>query len=140
MADPVDRSTGEVLNGMALTEEKLGLVPLSRLLPRRQQLVDRVATLRAKYSAWGTFDALRKIELSRLKGLIRAQATRDKRKVSALQVDEEAHAHADYVEFVTLATSERATWAKLEARIEAIDFTIQRTQVLIRYATSELHL
>ena len=139
-SQPFDETTGEVLDPMTAAENRMGVTPLSELLPQRQLLIDKVATLRAKFGTWGTWDALRKVELSRLKGLIRAQATRDKRKVSAMQVDEEAHAHPDYIDFVTLATVELSDMIRLEARIEAIDFTIQRGQSVGRYVANELHL
>jgi len=55
-------------------------------------------------------------------------------------VDEEAHAHPDYIEFITTATTERAKWVKLEAMIDGIDMTINRGQAIARYSAAEAHL
>lgn len=125
-------------SAMTEAEERLGIAPLEGLLDERRHLLNKVATLRAKYGGYGsTFEHLRKVELARLNGLIRAQALRDKRKVTESQLDAEAHAHPDYVEFVTMATVQRAEWVKLEAQIEEIDFIIQRGQALARVARWE---
>ncbi len=129
---------------MRLVEERLGVEPVDALLAEREALVGRVATLRARYGGWGTFDHLRKIELARLAGLIRAQAVRDKvggtGKMTAAEIDDQAHSHPDYRDFITNATVERAEWGKLEAKIEAIDATIQRANAVVRYLTSEARL
>lgn len=126
---------------MRRTEEQLGVRPIEELLAERDRLVEQVATLRARYGGWGTFDHLRKIELARIAGLIRAQAVRDKLpKMTAAEIDDGAHSHPDYRDFITTATVERAEWAKLESRIEAIDATIQRANAVIRFMTSEARL
>lgn len=136
----VDRSTGEILSDPSDIERRIGIVPLAELLPERQRLVEQVADLRARYGSFGTFSDLRRIELAKCAAIIRAQATQDKRKISAKQVDDEAHAHPAYIDFVILATQQRALWCKLEAKIEAIDFTINRGQSISRFASAELHL
>lgn len=121
-------------------EEKMGAEPVDLLLAKRWKYVMKVADLRARYGSFGTYDDLRKIELARIKGLVRAQAVRDGVKLNNDQVDDAAHAHPDYIEFVTLATRQRAEWVKLEAAIEDVDFRIQRGQMLGRYAAAELTL
>lgn len=118
-------------------EIRAGVDPIDQLLDERSVLVDRVADLRARYGSFGTFDHLRKIELSRICGLIRAQATRDKRKMNNDQVDEEAHAHPDYIDFITAATKGRAEWVRLEARIDAIEMRVNRGQAVLRFVSSE---
>src|SRR3990167_8094112 len=65
---------------MAEVEEAIGIPPVEELLAERQQLVERVAELRARHGSFGTFDALRKSKLATIKMLIRAQAQRDGRK------------------------------------------------------------
>ena len=125
-------------SAMTEAEERLGIAPLEGLLDERRHLVNHVATLRAKYGSFGVFDHLRKIELSRINGMLRAQIAREKLpKKSETQLGVEAHAHPDYVDFITLATTERAEWAKLEAQIEEVDFIIQRGQALARVARWE---
>lgn len=117
---------------MSDTEIRFGLQPIAELLAERAHLIDQVATLRARYGAFGTFDNLRKVELARLKALSRAQMTAAGAKVTNDQLDDLAHSHPDYIGFITTATVERAQWAKLEAAIEGIDFTIQRGQAVAR--------
>ena len=121
-------------------EIRIGIQPLDELLDIRAVIVKEVADLRARFGSFGTWDHLRKVELSRLKGLIRARATRDSRKMNNEQVDEEAHAHPDYVEFVTLATVQRARWVKLESELEEIEMKVNRGQALARFAAMEARL
>lgn len=121
-------------------ESKMGVQPIEELLAERDHLVNQVADLRARFGAFGTYNDLRKIELARIAGLIRAQALRDERKMTGAEVEDATHAHPDYVDFVTTATVERARWVKFEAAIEGIDFTINRGQAIARFATAEAHL
>lgn len=122
---------------MAEVETRLSIQPIEELLNQRAHLVNKVADLRAKYGAFGTFDALRKIELSRLKALLRAQYTQAKAKVSNDQLDDEAHAHVDYISFITIATQQRASYFRLEAEIEAIDSVIMRANTVAKFAAQE---
>lgn len=129
---------------MRHVETRLGVEPIEELLARRDGLVERVAALRSRYGSFGTFDHLRKIELARIAGMIRAQAVRDKiggtGKMTAAEIDDAAHSHPDYMDFITMSTTERAEWAKVESLIENIDATIQRANAVIRFQTSEARL
>ncbi len=125
---------------MRAIEERIGIESVDVLLAQRAALVEKGADLRARYGPFGTFDHLRKIELARLAGLVRAQATRDGVKVTAAEVDDNAHSHPDYREFIAAATNQRAEWSRVEAKIEAIDATIQRANAIVRYLTSEARL
>lgn len=125
---------------MADLEAKIGIDSLAELLAKRAELVEEVATLRAKYAAWGLADHVRKIELSRIKGRIRAQAAHDKRKVNNEQVDEEAHADGDYIDLIATMTIERTRWVRLENQIDSIDVTIMRGTALVRFAGNEARL
>ena len=118
-------------------ELRAGVEPIDALLHRRRELVEKVATLRAVFGAFGTWEHQRKCELSRIKSLIRLQSMRDSRKVNNDQVDEEAHEHPDYVKFVTVATRDRAEFFRLEAQIEEVDYSINRGQALLRFVASE---
>ncbi len=126
---------------MRVTEEAIGVDPIDGLLAKRQALVEKIATLRSRYGSFGTFDHERKMELARLAALVRVQSMRDKApKMTVAEVDDAAHNHPDYRDFVTQATRDRADLFKLEAQIEAIDATIQRANAIIRYRTSEARL
>jgi len=129
-----------VRSRMAEVEEAIGIPPVEELLAERQQLVERVAELRARHGAFGTFDALRKSKLATLKMLLRAQAQRDQRKITEAALEDEAHAHPEYTDFVIQATRERAELTKAEGLIANIDATIQRANAIARYATAEARL
>ena len=125
-------------NPMQDAEIRCGVQPAQELLDERTLLVEKVADLKAVYGSFGTFDHLRKIELSRLKGLVRAQATRDKVKLNNDQVDDDAHAHIDYIEFIRQATTDRAKWVRLENQIEAVSARIFRGNAMIRFVSNEI--
>lgn len=137
MADKINAGTP-----MAEAEARAGIQPVDELLDERATLIDKVAPLRAMYGSFGTWDAMRKILLSQIKGRIRAEATRDKtaRKLTNDQVDEEAHEDGEYIEFIADSTKDRATWIRLEAKVEAIDSKIMRGQAIVRFVSSEARL
>lgn len=119
---------------------RLGIEPIECLLDDRAKLVEQVADLRAKYASFGTFEHIRKMELARLAGLLRAQAVRDKVRRTQGEIEDMTHDHADYRDLITLATQERARWVRLEAQISAIEFTIQRGQSVARFVANETRL
>lgn len=121
-------------------EFRAGVEPLEMLLTRRRDLVKRVAVLRAMHGPFGTWDAQRKIELSRIKTLVRGQATLAKAKMNNDQVDEEAHAHPDYFAFVSAAIKERAEFFRLESEIEDIDYRVQHSKALLYFVGGETRL
>jgi hypothetical protein len=122
-------------------EDKLGIDRLDLLMAERAQLVEQVATLRARHGTFGLFDHERKVELARLAGLLRAQAVRDKvPKPTAAEIDDGAHCHPDYMSLVTQATIDRANLYRLESRITDINDLIQRGNVLARFAAQEARL
>jgi chorismate mutase len=125
---------------MGDAEARLGIQPIEELLAERAHLVKQVADLRARFGPGGTWDALRKVEVSRIKAVIIAEAAREKIKVRVEDMDVLAHADARYVSFVTMATQERGRWAILEDQIAGITETINRGQVVARFATAEVHL
>lgn len=118
-------------------ELRMGVTPIEQLMDDRNELIEQVATLRAKYGSQGTYQDLRKIELCRLQGLVRAEAVRDKVKRTETEIDQMAHQRPEYMEFVTMATTERAQWVRLESKIEAIDFVINRGQSVARFVANE---
>ena len=125
---------------MAAIERKLGVRPIEELLAERDDLVERVADLRARYGPFGTFDHIRKMELARLNGLLRAQAVQDKIKRTNDETDNMCHDHQDYRDLIATATIQRAEWVRVEAKIEAIEFHIRRADAVMRYATAEVRL
>lgn len=127
----------ERLSPMGEIERKMGIEPIENLLDERRRLVDQVAELRAKHGPWGAWDALRKVQLAQAKMKLRLSYRDAKVKASNDAIDDEAHADDEYVDFVRLTLTERTKWVKLEERITAIDFQINRAQMVGRYLTSE---
>jgi hypothetical protein len=121
-------------------EAKIGLIPLEELLHERDDLVLQVSKLRARHGTFGVFDAERKIALASAAALIRAQAALESKKITESAIDEGAHTHPTYVEFIAKAVTEKAEWVILEAKIEGIDFTIRRGDVIGRYLAQEVAL
>lgn len=125
---------------MADIETRMGITPVEELLAERMDLVRRSADLRARYGPWGTWDALRRAQLSTIRMRLRAEAARDKLRTSEAALDDAAHADPRYLELITEATRERAELARLDAMIEGIDATIRRADAIARYLTAEARL
>lgn len=121
-------------------EARMGLMPIEELLAERDELVRQVAPLRARHGPFGTFEALRKVELSTVAATLRAQAVAENRKMTEAAIDEGAHADSRYIAFVTVATSEKAEWAILENSIQGINDTINRGQAVAKYLAAEVTL
>ena len=121
-------------------ELRVGLMPVDELNRHRAALTEQVADLRAVYGPFGSREALRKIELARLRMLIRAELLSQGTKVSEAQVDDMAHAHEAYVAFVAKQTSEAAEWTKREARLESLESLDRRSNTMTHYARTEISL
>lgn len=125
---------------MSDSEFRIGIVPIETLLAERQEMVTKVAPLRAMHGSFGTWEALRKIELSRAAMMARAKAVADGQKITEAAIDALAHTADGYVEFVTKGTYEKAEWAVLEDRIQGINDAINRGQAIARYLSAEVGL
>ena len=125
---------------MAELEAKLGIEPIDKLLAERDELVEQSATLHARYGAFGTWGDERKSKLAVIAALLRAQALRDGVKVTEASLEEAAHASGEYMAAVTVATVDRAELYRLESKISNIDATIQRANMIGRYAAAEARL
>lgn len=125
---------------MADVEVRIGIQPIEELLAERDALVKKVAPLRARHAAFGTYEALRKIELATIAETIRAQAVADGKKITEDAIKDRAHAHPRYVQFIADATNEKAKWAELENLIQDVADTINRGQAVARFVSAEVHL
>jgi hypothetical protein len=118
-------------------ELRAGVDPLEGLLAERARLVGRVSQLRPLFGKTDGWDLQRGIELARIKGLIRAHATQQKEQITVAQIEAEAHAHPQYVAFVTRGLKMMEEWVQVEERLKTIEMTINRDQALLRYVASE---
>lgn len=128
------------LSPLSEIEHRMGLQPLAELHAERDVLVKKVANLRARYGSFGTYDDLRKIKLAAIAQLIRAKAVKQEKKLTAAEVDDAAHCHSAYVDFVITSTRERAEWTVLENGIQSVDETIFRQQAIARFLANEVRL
>jgi len=119
---------------------KMGIPPIESLLAERDELVAKVARLRARHGPFGLFDAERKVALATAAALVRGQAALEQRKITESAIEEGAHTHSSYVDFITAALSEKADWIVAENRIDSIGDMIRRGDVAGRFVTAELGL
>jgi len=132
--------TFPVVSTLGEMEQRMGLPPIEVLLADRDELVKQVAPLRAKHGAFGTFEALRKIEVATIAAMKRAEAVAAEKKITEAAVEEAAHADWRYIKFVTEATTEKAEWVVIENRIQSVNDTILRANAVARYLAAEAHL
>jgi hypothetical protein len=125
---------------MSEIERRLGVTPIAELLADRDVLVEQVADLRAEHGSFGTWDARRKAELSRIAQSLRANLHQQGKKLTVAEVDSMAHASPEYYDLVIEATRARAQLARLDSRIFNIEATIQRGNIVARHMTAEARL
>lgn len=118
-------------------EESLGVEALDVILEEHRKLVAEQSSLWAKYGPGGVADHLRKQELARISENLRAVAAGDGRKVSEKFLDDAAHCHRDYSEFLSLMMQERRRYFQLDAQIKSLEWRINRGQSLLRHVAAE---
>lgn len=111
----------------------MGVRPLQEILEEREHLIAKRADLWARYGPFGTWDHERKAMLASLRLIARANAVKNGVKMTEAAIDDEAHGHPDYLTFVTQALHDRAKLNTLDAQVDALDFTINRGQSLMRH-------
>jgi len=121
-------------------ELRMGIPSLESLLAERDTLVKELAPLRAKHGPGGIFGDLRKAELAKVAAMIRAMAVGSQQKVTEAFIEESAHQHPTYTDFLTQATVEKARYFELENRAMGIADLIQRGNAVARYLAAEAHL
>jgi hypothetical protein len=139
MPDTLNTGSLRPASAMADAEVRMGLEPIENLLDERERLVAEVAELRAKYGAFGVWDHIRKTELAQLRMRLRAEwtAVGGKRPTND-QLDDEAHAHPEYIDLIRQTLADRTRWVRLEERLAGIDFLINRGQSVARFVTAEV--
>lgn len=121
-------------------ESRMGIPTIESLLAERDELVTQCAPLRAKHGPFGTFDALRKVQLATIAATIRAKAVEQGVKVTEASIDEAAHSSAEYADFIALGTREKTEWILVENSIQGINDTINRGNVVGRFLSQEVSL
>ena len=125
---------------MSDMELRAGIIPVETLLAERDEVIRELALLRAEVGNFGTAEAMRKVELAKIKTVIRATAVSAGKRKTNDQIDDEAHASGAYVDFITAWTRKRVRWVELENRVDGINDTLMRGQAMARFASAELHL
>ena len=121
-------------------EARIGIPPLEELHAERDALVIRAAPLRARHGPGGVWDDQRRVLRSTIAMRLRGEAELASRKVTEAFLEDAAQADPLYGEFIAAGLREKAAWFELENQIMSITETINRGQVLARFATAELHL
>src|SRR5260221_76465 len=93
---------------MGEIESRMGLPPLEALLAERDTLVKQVAILRATHGPFGTYEALRKMQLASIGAILRAKAVEAGVRITEAAIYEGSPSHRDYLNFVTRATRGKA--------------------------------
>lgn len=125
---------------MTDAEDRAGVQPLDELIAERDVLTERIAPLWAKYGPGGTAEAVRKAEVARIAGLLRALAGGKGEKITEAAIDQAAHCHEDYTGLLALMTTERAEFFRLQSQLDILDWKCNRGQALLRLAAREVAL
>ena len=121
-------------------EQRMGITPLEELLSERDDLVKVAAPLRARHSAGGVWDDLRRVQRATIAMKIRAQKVAAGEKVTEAYLEDAALADGDYMAFITAGVTEKIAHTELENRIQGINDQINRGQAVARYLASEAGL
>lgn len=109
-------------------ESAVGVKGAGELVDERTHLVRQAANLRARHGSFGTWDHERKVLLAKLRATIRAGMAVAGTKMTEAAIDDSAHSHPDYIQFITDGIIDKAKWIEAEAMIEGIDFQFYRDQ------------
>jgi len=121
-------------------ESKLGLSSLDSLLDARATIVGKLADLRAMHGPFGKFDPMRKQKLAAFAEIVRADYAEKGKKITEARIDQLAHAHPQYVEWLTAMLKEHALMIDFDHELKNIEDRIARENALIYYAKNELRL
>lgn len=113
-------------------ETAVGVKGVGELVDERTHLVQQSAKLRALHGSFGMWDHQRKILLAKLRAAIRGGAVASGAKMTEAAIDDAAHSHPDYIEFITSGVIEKEQWIRAEADIEGIDFQFYRDQGVLK--------
>lgn len=119
-------------------EDRAGVEPIDKLLAERDTLVASLAPLWAEYGPGGTGEHALSAERCRIAENLRAIAASEERKVTEASLEQASRAHKVYLDFMAKQTTERATFFKLQERLRAIDFRLNRGQAILRAYASEV--
>lgn len=108
----------------------MGIAPIADINEQIEAIVETIADMHARHGPFGTFQDERKIVLSKIKAVLFVESVRDKRKMTGDMADAEAHAHPEYIDFVTKASTDRATLFRALARIDSLERTYNRGQLV----------
>jgi len=110
----------------------VGVKGVGEVVDERTHRVRQSANLRALHGSFGLWDHQRKILLAKLRTMIRGGAVASGAKMTEAAIDDAAHAHPEYVEFITQGVIDKQKWIESEAVIEGIDFQFYRDQAITK--------
>lgn len=113
-------------------ETAVGVKGVVEVRDERWHLVQKSAKLRALHGSFGLWEHQRKILLAKLRTAIRGGAVASGAKMTEAAIDDAAHAHPQYVEFITQGVIDKQEWIGSEAEIQGIDFQFFRDQAITK--------
>jgi len=120
-------------------EQRAGVEPIDVLLAEREHIIESLAPLWAEYGPGGIGEHRLSAERARITGLLRAMAAADEKKITEAALETGSRAHPDYLKLMAEQTTDRADFFRLQERLRAIDFRINRGQSLLRAYAAEPH-
>lgn len=117
-------------------ERLLGLLPVDDIVEAYMVATSAYAPLRAKHGTNGTFEHDRKALLANLRVGIRRHAQtpamRVQKALTDAAIDDLAHAHPEYQQFLTDSRSEKQQMAELEGTMASLTMLANRHNLLLR--------
>lgn len=106
---------GDILNQLKAAQEES-----TRLRKEEARVASLLTSYKARYGYPSHYEHERKVKLSVLKEARRAEYHRAGEKITESQLDEYAHAHPDYQNFLNEGLRDRRTMENLEAELTRI--------------------
>ena len=118
-------------------ERLLGITPMDDALSAYLAAADEVAPLKASHGTNGTFEHDRKALLAALRIGLRRSALSDPRlraigRLTDSAVDDLAHGHPDYAQFLGRSKAEKTRMVELDAAMTAVGMLTNRHNLLLR--------
>jgi len=119
-------------------EDKIGISHLDQLHAARETIVGKLADLRAMHGPFGKFDPIRKQKVGAFAEIVRAEYAAKGQKITEKRIEYLAHAHPDYVAWLTQMLKEHAKMIDYDYELKGIEDRIVRETAIIGYARSEI--
>lgn len=135
-----DREAGESRDWITPLESRAGVDSLDMLHHQRRRVMERLAPLKALHGSFGKWDARRKHLLAAIEVRVRRRLEAAGGKVSAQQVEAEAHADPGYEAVIDEGIEQAAQYHRLQVELEEIEEKIRSREIALMAYNQELRL